>query len=235
MSGEGRPLIGVVPWLEHVRWDAFQDRVAFAELSLMERLDAAGASAAIVPPQGVSCSKLLNAIDGVLLAGGPDLFAEEGGVRLQRDEAELALSRWALDAEVPVLGICRGCQVLNVAAGGTLVTEIDERFARVRHRVPRIDETRPFEFARHQVETEPGSYLERIAGRRFEVLSSHHQAVDEPAPGFAVTGRSADGLIEAISADSHPFALGVQWHPEAGGDQSLFRALVAAAGRRGKG
>jgi putative glutamine amidotransferase len=175
---------------------------------------------------------LLNAIDGVLLAGGPDLFAEEDGIRLQRDEAELALSRWALKARIPVLGICRGCQVLNVAAGGTLVPEIDESLAGVRHRVPRIDETLPFEFARHQVETERGSRLEQIAGQRFEVLSSHHQAVDEPAPGFTVVGRSADGLIEGISADSHPFALGVQWHPEAGKDQSLFRALVAAAARR---
>jgi putative glutamine amidotransferase len=232
LSGEERPLIGVGPWLEHVRWEAFRDRVAFAELSFLESLVAAGGSAAIVPPQGVSSSKLLNAIDGVLLVGGPDLFAEEDGVRLRRDEAELALSRWALDAEIPVLGICRGCQVLNVAAGGTLVTEIDERFAGVRHRVPRVDETRPFEFARHRVEAEPGSELERIAGPRFEVLSSHHQAVDEPAAGFAVAGRSADGLIEAICADSHPFAMGVQWHPEAGGDRSLFRALVAAAGRK---
>jgi putative glutamine amidotransferase len=236
LSGRGRPLIGVSPWLEHVRWEGFQDRVAFAELSFLERLDAVGASAVIVPPQAVGCPQLLDALDGVLLAGGPDLFVEVDGVRRERDDSELALARWALASKVPVLGVCRGCEVLNVAAGGTLVTEIEERFAGVRHQVPRVDEGRPFEFARHQVEAEPGGDLDRIVGSCFEVLSSHHQAVAEPAPGFAVAGRSPDGLVEAISAEAHPFALGVQWHPEAGPDQSLFRALVAAASeRRAKG
>lgn len=227
--GCGRPLIGVGSWLEHVRWQGFKDRVAFAELGCLEKLEAAGACTVIVPPQGLDCPQLFDLLDGVLLAGGPDLFSQENELRPKRDAAELDLARRALGSGVPVLGLCRGCQVLNVAGGGTLVPEVEDRFTGVEHRAHKPKEERPFKFAHHEVKAVPGGRLAQIMPLRFDVLSSHHQAVDEPAPGFTVAGHSPDGLIEAISVDSHPFALGVQWHPESGIDDSLFRALVDAA------
>lgn len=229
MTDHDRPLIGIGSWLEHARWERFQDRVAFVELSFLEKLDAAGAATTILPPEAHRSARLLDCLDAVLLAGGPDLFSEEDVLRPPRDRADLGLARWALESSAPVLGVCRGCQVLNVAAGGTLIPEIEGRFAGVRHQLNRPDDTRPFEFAHHEVEAEEGSMVARILGARFDVLSSHHQAVAEPAPGFVVAARSSDGLIEAISAEAHPFALGVQWHPESGPDDSLFRALVEAA------
>lgn len=227
--GRDRPLIGVASWLEHVRWQGYKDRVAFAELGCLEKLEAVGAGAVIIPPQGLDSPQLFDLLDGVLLTGGPDLFSQEDELRPRRDAAELEVARRALGSGVPVLGLCRGCQVLNVAGGGTLVPEVEERFSGVQHRAHKPEEERPFEFAHHDVDAVPGGRLAQIMPPRFGVLSSHHQAVDEPAPGFTVAGHSPDGLIEAISVDSHPFALGVQWHPESGTDDSLFRALADAA------
>jgi putative glutamine amidotransferase len=237
-AGE-RPVIGLSAWLEKVRWDRFEEWVAFTEASFVEKLSAVGADSIIIPVQPHLPQDIIRQLDGIVIVGGPDIqtpgyvsdpVAKPRPEVGRRDEVELALARTALEQKIPILGVCRGCQVLNVMAGGTLVPEVAEAFEGIAH--SRYDATRigvPFEFAEHHVETDAATPLGELLGPKFDVLSSHHQAVDEVAPGFVTAAKSSDGLIEAICALDHPFAVGVQWHPEAGATLELFAALVAAA------
>lgn len=234
-------MIGVSAWQEAARWGAFEEMVAFAEASFVDKLAEVGADSVLIPPQPHLPVELVRSLDGIVLTGGPDIqsprYVAPGPQPRRpevgrRDAAELALASLALEEEIPVLGVCRGCQVLNVVAGGTLVPEITDRFDGVVHSLYAADGTSPFEFATHEVSAEPGGPVARAMGTRFEVLSSHHQSVDRVAPGFLVSAQSPDGLIEAIHAPDHPFAVGIQWHPEAGSDPSMFAALVAAASAR---
>ncbi len=183
-------------------------------------------------------------LDGLLLSGGPDLapryFGEEphrdlGQVSPERDAIELLLARAALERDLPVLAICRGVQVLNVAAGGTLYQDVSSQVeGAIQHR-----QLAPRWHASHGVVVDNDSYVGRIFRTRESCLvvnSFHHQAVREPAPGFVITARSADDVVEAIEGTEHSFAIGVQWHPEMMVEHSPamlapFRALVAAAGR----
>ncbi len=190
-------------------------------------------------PQG-----LLKDLDGLVLSSGgdvdPALFgeaphpayspAEEG-----RDAAEIALVHAALVSKTPVLAICRGIQVLNVAGGGTLIQDIPTE---VRHSLAhRID--KPKDFPAHEVAVSPGSKLASLLGADasrpiVEVNSRHHQAVKAVAPGFHVTAKAIDGVIEALESDDRSaFCVGVQWHPENFGADSrfrqLFRGLIHAA------
>jgi len=187
---------------------------------------------------------LLKDLGGLVLSGGgdvdPALFgeaphpayspAEEG-----RDAAEIALVRAALATKTPVLAICRGVQVLNVAAGGTLIQDIPTQ---VRHSlVHRID--KPKDFPAHEIAVSPGSKLATLLGADasrpiVEVNSRHHQSVNVVAPGFHVTARSIDGVIEALESDDpNAFCIGVQWHPEnfvgTGRFRELFEGLIAAS------
>ena len=190
---------------------------------------------------------LLKDLDGLVLSGGgdvdPALFgeprhpayspAEEG-----RDAAEIALARAALEMMAPLLAICRGVQVLNVAAGGTLVQDIPTE---VRHALAhRID--KPKDFPAHEVAVSPGSTLAALLGTdasrpHVVVNSRHHQAVRDVAPGFHVTAKATDGVIEALESDDRSaFCVGVQWHPENFGAESrfreLFRGLIQATTER---
>jgi putative glutamine amidotransferase len=184
--------------------------------------------------------ELLSTVDGLLLTGGGDVHPEEYqqqpssrllGVHRDRDRTELAISRAALASSLPVLAICRGMQVLNVAAGGTLYqdiladvpTALDHTHVPPRHRIS------------HRVRLEPGSRLAEILSpsRDIEVNSLHHQAVDVVAKGLRVVGRAEDGIIEAVEGERGTWIVGVQWHPEsfAGIDdrfQPLFTAFVDA-------
>ncbi len=209
----------------------------------IEAVAASGAEPVVLEadhgPQG-----LLKYLDGLVLSGGgdvdPALFgeaphpayspAEEG-----RDAAEIALVHAALVSKTPVLAICRGIQVLNVAAGGTLVQDIPTE---VRHSLAhRID--KPKDFPAHEVAVSPGSKLASLLGADasrpiVEVNSRHHQAVKAVAPGFHVTAKAIDGVIEALESDDRSaFCVGVQWHPENFGADSrfrqLFRGLIHAA------
>jgi len=180
--------------------------------------------------------ELLRRLDGLLLAGGddvaPELYGEEPHPKLAtvdgpRDRLELLLVRAAAAEDRPVLGICRGIQVMNVALGGSLVQDIADQ-------VPgAVDHVQG---ARHAVRVERGSRLYEILGAEtLEVTSFHHQAVKRPAAGLRVTARSPDGVIEAVERSGARFLLGVQWHPErlpagepAGG--GMLRALVTASG-----
>jgi len=179
---------------------------------------------------------LVDRLDGVLLTGGGDIslryFEGKPHIRIAedppgRDELELALARLAVRKKSPLFGICRGLQVINVALGGTLYTDIEDQFScEIRHdRYPGW----PRDFLAHPVHIQPDSRLRAILGKdRLEVNSFHHQAINRIAPGLVPTAFSPDGLIEAVEISGHPFGIGVQWHPECMPDSAEMRALFAA-------
>jgi len=187
-----------------------------------------------------NCDSILNEIDGLLLSGGsdidPNLFGQEPKFELKqidpvRDRVELELAEAAIEREFPVLAICRGIQIINVAAGGSLYQDL----RRQKDQVLSHQQDAPRSHPTHSVEVSEGSILrDTIGQKKIKVNSLHHMNVDEVGTGFKVTARSSDGLIEAIEHDSAPFQLGVQWHPEAmvGNDESsrlLFSRFVKAS------
>jgi putative glutamine amidotransferase len=201
----------------------------------------AGALPWLIPPGEPRFEELLGHLDGLLLTGGGDLdpalyggatdHPELYGIHRERDALELALARAAFARRLPTLGICRGCQVVNVAFGGSLIEHLpDEVGPELAHRGDG-----PGTASLHEVELARGSRLLAIVGReRPTTSSSHHQALRRVAPGFEVSARAPDGTIEAVERRDHPFYLAVQWHPEETaaedpGQQRLFDALVAAA------
>jgi len=211
-------------------------------------VDAAGGEPVWLEPEtlaGTDPHEVLRDLDGLLLSGGVDLdpghFGEtvvpDAGVEIdpRRDAAELPLARAALDADLPVLGICRGVQMLAVAAGGSLHQDLGLIVERARHqqRLAGKDETA----TAHPVHIEPGSGLARAVGGGEQIVNSfHHQAVKDVPEGFVVTARSPEGTVEALEDPRRPFALGVQWHPERmarhPAQRKLFAALVEAARAR---
>ncbi|GIW42070.1 MAG: hypothetical protein KatS3mg076_2647 [Candidatus Binatia bacterium] len=195
----------------------------------------------VLPPAWDRPSEVLEALDGLVLAGGGDLEpARYGGddhpevykVHPERDAFELELLRSALERKVPVLCICRGMQVLNVLRGGTLHVDIPDRVGReVVHRLP------PRRPTRHPVRLAPESRIARIVGREeLDVVSWHHQAIDKVGRGLRPVAWSEDGLVEAFEVEDHPWALAVQWHPEMQLDdesqRKLFLEFCSAARRR---
>ncbi len=226
--------------------------VAFAQSDYTAALEAAGAEVRELSPEAGSAEDALQGLDGILLTGGPDVRPALYGVAEPhptvviddgRDAFELPLARAALDRGLPLLAICRGVQVLNVAAGGTLVQDLpSERPDGLNHSV-----TRPVTAISHDVAVVPGSRLAEVVAPnlksdgRLDVNSRHHQAVERVAPGFVVSATASDGTIEAIEAidalgaPRAGFCVGVQWHPEnfwqTGETASLFTSFVAAAAR----
>lgn len=190
----------------------------------------AGGLPLLVPPGPTDLDRLLAAADAVVLTGGHfDIHPSHYGRGVQgrldrvepaRTDLELALARACLERGVPVLGVCGGMQALAVAAGGTLVQDLPK--APIDHEQP-TDPATPW----HPVEADGA--LAALVGPRLEVNSTHHQAVEDPGPRLRACGWAPDGAIEAIEAIDHPFALGVQWHPELLGDDRLYAALAAAA------
>lgn len=238
-EADRRPLIGVAGWLETASWSIVTSPAALVEQAFVEMLSEVGADTVILPVQPHVPVHLVRELDGLILAGGHDVHAERfGGSAAEalppeaalRDSHELELARVAIDEGVPVLGVCRGCQVLNVLGGGTLIAEVKESYEGIVHGYLAKDE--PFKWSQHEVEADPGTPVGEALGESFEVMSSHHQAVDRVAPGWEVAARSSDGLVEAIYDPQHPFVVGVQWHPEAGTDATIFAALAAAGRRR---
>jgi putative glutamine amidotransferase len=187
--------------------------------------------------------EVLGELDGLLLSGGGDIdpryYGEivrpEAGVKIdaQRDAAELLLTRAALASEMPIFGICRGIQTLNVAGGGSLHQDLRE--LPIEAAVHRQARTKEDWEAAHSVTVTKGSRVAALlGGGQAEVNSFHHQAVKAVAADFVVTAQAPDGVIEAIEHRSHPFALGVQWHPErmvshSAVQRKLFEALMDAA------
>jgi len=212
----------------------------------IDALVAAGA-AVVALPIGLDTLSLLSAysvLDGLLLPGGNDLGPERygqdphpllGDVDPRRDEMELVLARRAIEDDLPVLGICRGHQVLAVAGGGALEQHLDPDAGRLQHDMRRLNR----DFLAHSVDIAAGSLLAAILGRAVTMVNSlHHQAVCAVSDAFQITALSADGVVEAVEVPAHRFAVGVQCHPEsmwastAPEFSRLFNAFIAAASDR---
>jgi putative glutamine amidotransferase len=227
-----RPVIGITAYAEQARFGAWDVPTAFVPLTYVNAVEGAGGRALLVPPSADGVEETLDALDGLVLSGGADLdpalYGEEPheatfGVDPVRDEAELALLRGALERDMPVLAVCRGSQVLNVALGGDLEQHIPDRLGHEGHKVT------PGVFSDHPVEVLPGTRLHDLLGDDAHIKSHHHQGYRRLGAGLREAARADDGVVEAIEDPSRRFALGVLWHPEAGEDRRLFEALVAEA------
>ncbi len=236
-----RPLIGITTHPAHSPDRDSLDRLLNDIVKCVER---AGGLPILIPADAAETTLrgLFERLDGILFSGGGDVDPAHygadatptvGGVDGERDRVELTLTRWIVDEAKPFFGICRGAQVFNVALGGTLYRDIEEHPEAQTHTYyPNL----PFDLRPHRVQVEADSTLARILGQRaISVNSLHHQAVRDVAAGLRAVACAEDGIVEALEAPDHPFALAVQWHPEALPDapemQALFAAFVAAAGR----
>jgi gamma-glutamyl-gamma-aminobutyrate hydrolase PuuD len=227
-----RPLIGITAYAEDARWGVWNVPAALAPLAYVTKVEAAGGRALLVPPSEDAIGETLDALDGLVFTGGPDLdpalydsepHPETNNVRPERDRAEIALLTAALERDLPVLAICRGSQVLNVALGGDLEQHVPDLVGHDGHKeVPGV-------FSRHPVAVEPGSKLHAIVGDNVDVSSHHHQGYGRLGEGLEVVARADDGTVEALEARDRAFALGVLWHPEDGDDLRLFEELVSSA------
>ncbi|MEU6574644.1 gamma-glutamyl-gamma-aminobutyrate hydrolase family protein [Streptomyces sp. NPDC046805] len=225
----GRPLIGVSTYLEpSVRWGVWDMAAALLPAAYPGLVQRAGGLAAMLPPdEPRHAAVTVTRLDGLVIAGGPDVEPVRYGAEPDprtgpparaRDTWELALIDAALTAGVPLLGICRGMQLLNVALGGTLVQHIDGHAEVVGV------------YGEHPVKPVPGTRYAALAPEETSVPTYHHQAVDRLGEGLVPTAHAADGTVEAVELPSAAgWVLGVQWHPEMGEDLRVMRALVAAA------
>ena len=240
-----RPVIGICAALERARWSVWDEEAVLLPRSYLSAVERAGGLAVMLPPdraEGEDSSQLLTLLDGLVLAGGADIdpasYGQEAHANTtdtvpERDAFEIALTRAAIERDMPLLGICRGMQLLNVACGGTLVQHLPEHFGHHEHR--RV--VGSFDGADHDVELRDGTLAMRVVGeRRHATKSHHHQGIDRLGEGLEVSGVSAmDGLPEAIELTGARFVLGVQWHPEADETSSVVGALVAAAEEAARG
>ncbi|SMQ15135.1 putative glutamine amidotransferase [Streptomyces sp. Ag82_O1-12] len=224
----GRPLIGVSTYLESgARWGVWELEAALLPVGYPRLVQRAGGLAAMLPPDDTRyAAEAVARLDGVVIAGGPDVEPVRYGAEREprtgppapeRDAWELALIDAALAARVPLLGICRGMQLLNVALGGTLVQHIDGHAEAVGV------------FGGHAVKPVPGSLYAGVVPEETFVPTYHHQAVDRLGEGLIPSAYAADGTVEAVELPSADWVLGVQWHPEMGEDVRVMRALVEAA------
>jgi putative glutamine amidotransferase len=240
-----RPVIGICTALEHARWSVWDEEAVLLPRSYVTAVQRAGGLAVLLAPDADSeqdPSQLLGLIDGLILAGGADIdpssYGEPAhekttGTVPERDRFEIALTRGAIERDMPLLGICRGMQLINVALGGTLLQHLPERFGHHEHR--RV--VGSFDGADHDVDVREGTLAMRVVGEQSHATKSHHhQGVDRLGDGLEMSGVSTlDGLPEAIELANARFVLGVQWHPEADETSAVVGALVAAAEEAARG
>ncbi|BCB87680.1 gamma-glutamyl-gamma-aminobutyrate hydrolase family protein [Phytohabitans suffuscus] len=221
-----RPLIGITSYVEPITWGVWRDvSAAFVPRWYVRAVEAAGGRAVVIPPDTES-AEILRVLDGLVLAGGPDVDASRYGAapdprtdsRPARDAGEFAL----VGADLPILGVCRGMQLLAVAYGGRLHQHLPDVVGHDKHR------PEPGVYGSHGVRFLPGSLVDRVMGGDGTVNSYHHQGVAD-AGRLTVSGWADDGSVEAVEDPARPFLLGVQWHPEVDEDIRPFRALVAAS------
>lgn len=222
-----RPLIGVSTYLEFARWGVWELEAALLPAGYPRLVQAAGGLAVMLPPDDPAyATGAVARLDGLVIAGGPDVDPSRYGAERDprcgpearaRDSWELALVEAALTSGTPLLGICRGMQLLNVALGGTLVQHIDGHVEA------------PGVFGRHAVKPVPGSLYAGLVGEEVSVPTYHHQAVDRLGAGLTAGAYAGDGTVEAVELPGPGWALGVQWHPEMGVDVCVMGGLIRAS------
>jgi putative glutamine amidotransferase len=237
-----RPVIGICTALERARWGLWDEQAVLLSRSYVEAVQRAGGLGVMIPPDELLLedpAEMLDLLDGLVLAGGADIDPASYGEQAhpetldtvpERDRFEIALVRAAIERDLPVLGICRGMQLINVAYGGTLLQHLPERFGHHEHL--RVAGT--FDGADHDVDLLEDSLAARAAGETHHATKSHHhQGVDRLGEGLQISGSSSmDGLPEAIEMPDRRFVLGVQWHPEADETSRVVGALVDEAKRQ---
>lgn len=226
------PRIGATMYRESARWGVWDEAADLLPTSYAAAIEHAGGIALLLPPAAAERAAVaLEAVDGLLLAGGADVAPERygserdphtGAARVDRDEWELALVRAALARDLPVLAVCRGMQVLNVALGGDLIQHLPDEVGNDLH-CPVVGQ-----HGRHTITTASGSTLAAIIGQGAEIATYHHQAVGGLGDGLKATAWAGDGVVEAIELADKTWVLGVQWHPEAHAGEDLFTAFVRA-------
>jgi putative glutamine amidotransferase len=229
-------VVGICAAVERAQWGVWEETVNLLPRSYAAAAQRAGALALLLPPDEAVVEdpdRMLDRLDALIVAGGADvdpasygaaLHPETKGTWPERDRFELALIGRAVECDMPLLGICRGMQMLNVALGGTLVQHLPDVVGHEEHR------SVPGAFGEHDVALVPGSLAAEAAGaERLAVKSHHHQGIERLGKGLEVTGRSVeDDLIEAVELPGSRFALGVIWHPEEDVRGRVIGALVEA-------
>ena len=229
-----KPLIGITTYVVPAKWSYWDQEAALVPAAYVQAVQQAGGRAFLVPPAEDAVEETLDGLDGLVFSGGsdldPELYGQEAheetlGIVRDRDEAELALLEGALERDMPVLAICRGSQVLNVARGGDLLQHLPDVVGDEKHKHT------PGVFADHDVDLIAGTRVQSLLGDRAPVKSHHHQGFGRLGEGLRESARADDGTVEAVEDPSQRFALGVLWHPEAGEDLALFEGLVNEARR----
>ncbi|MGI5130261.1 gamma-glutamyl-gamma-aminobutyrate hydrolase family protein [Pseudonocardia sp. CA-107938] len=232
-SDATRPLVGITAYGEQAQYGVWDTESVLLPYTYPNSVVAAGGVPVLVPPL-VAAAAAVDRLDAVVISGGPDVAPDRygalphprtGAPRPERDAAEQAIIERALDRGIPLLAVCRGHQLLDVTLGGTLHQHLPDVVGHEKHNVA------PGVFSTVEIALEPGSRVAAALGPSVTAQCHHHQSIDRLAAGLTVTGRAADGTIEAVELDGHPFVVGVQWHPEQD-DPRLFGALVAAARER---
>ena len=231
-----RPVVGITTYGEPARWGDWEVPAVLLPERYVTCVVEAGGVPVLLPPQPGLVAEVLRRLDALIVAGGPDVDPSRYGAtrgphtatpRETRDAAELDAVALAGASGVPLLGVCRGMQVMNVARGGSLVQHLPDVVGHAGHAPGRGV------YGRHEVRVAPGSRTAwALGGEKVDVPTYHHQAVDRLGAGLVVTAWAEDGTIEAVEDPSLPFFVGLQWHPEVGDDLTVFRSLVQAAARR---
>ncbi len=231
-SNERRPVVGITTYVTPARWSYWDTEAALVPAEYVRAVERAGGRPLLVPPLEGAIEETLDAVDGLIFSGGadidPDLYGQDlhpetSGVHPERDRGELALLEGALARDMPVLAICRGSQVLNIARGGDLVQHLPDVVGDEKHKHT------PGTFGDHGVTLEEGTRLAALLGEHAPVKSHHHQGFGRVGEGLRVAAHAEDGTVEAVEATDRRFAFGVLWHPEAGEDMKLFEELVREA------
>ncbi|HYZ69581.1 MAG TPA: gamma-glutamyl-gamma-aminobutyrate hydrolase family protein [Mycobacterium sp.] len=233
------PVVGLTTYLQQAQTGAWNVRASFLPAIYIEGVTLAGGIASLLPPQPVDAdiaARVLDGLDGLIMTGGRDVAPESYGQQAhsatdepvadnrQRDAFEFALVDGAIRRGMPLLGICRGAQVVNVALGGTLHQHLPDVIGHTHHQQGNAV------FSTSAVRTVPGTRLASLIGESSDAQCYHHQAIDRVGTGLIVSAQDSDGVIEAVEIPGDNFVLAVQWHPEERlDDLRLFAAVVEAA------
>lgn len=236
MSGLALPVVGVTTYAEPARWSVWNRPAAVLPLSYVDSIARCGGVPVLLPPLAAGAVEAVSRLDALVLAGGADVDPDRYGetphpttvTRPDRDAWELAVLAAALERDLPVLAICRGMQLLNVATGGTLHQHLPDAGGDTSH------QPAPGTFGATPVRVRPAGRLAGIIGRSTTVACHHHQSVRRLGAGLQPAAWAEDETVEAIESTGHQFVVGVQWHPEENQADPLFTALIEAAATRAR-